>query len=301
MSVSHADLVRNSLEVCIGQTTPAEMHVVVRLPAELARDGWTIRGQVVGPTCCYSRTLLARIPLFERNQADALLSLAIVPDPCFWTPAMPFLYRVEVTLVQHGVELPALTREIGVRPLTTRGRSLLLEGKTWVLRVARSSSVATCAPGLWHESDMAQWIQSPSDEQCSEASRIGMLLAVEIPASVQSLEAELRRLVAYPAVGLIVITSELKLSASIASTARGAILVERLTNVAAQPLPWAQAVLCDATDQVALRQIVSLSRVPVIVERQLNQPALEPGAARLECDRLQRDLAGQDNFAGYLV
>ncbi len=301
MSVQTADFVRNALDFFIGQTTPAEMHVAVRLPAELARDGWAIRGQVVGPTCCYSRTLLARIPLFERNQADDLLSLAIVPDPCFWTPAMPFLYRVEVTLVQDGVELPTLTREIGVRPLTTRGRSLLLEGKSWVLRGARSSSVATYAPGIWHESDMAQWIRSPSDEQCRVASRIGMLLAVEIPASVPTLESELRRLVAYPAVGLIVITSEPKLSVSIVSTARGAILVERLPNATAQPSPWAQAVLCDATDEDALRQVAAASRLPVIVERKLDQPALDPGAARLECDRLQRDLAGPDNFAGYLV
>ncbi|MGD9637133.1 MAG: hypothetical protein AB7U97_27875 [Pirellulales bacterium] len=296
-----ATAVYRQVEIFVGQTTPAETHVIVRLPPALVADGWSIRGQVVGPACMYSSTLQARIPLRERLSSNSPLSLAVVPDPCFWTPAMPFLYRVEVTLAHRGVELPPVVREIGVRPLATRGKSLLLEGKNWVLRGGHEASVANAVFDDWHDADLAMLVGQPGDKSCAEASNIGVLLIAEIEPRTSSLESELDRLTAHPSVGLIILPFDASITQPAAAIARGAILVQRIAELSAAISPWAQAILCSATDPSALASFAAQSPLPVLVERRLQQPASGPHDARKDCDHLQRDLAGRSHFAGYIV
>lgn len=64
-----------------------------------------LAGTMSGPRRKGSRTLPATVPL--RPIADAAPAAeAILPDPCFWSPEMPFLYdiRVELRLGHHVVD-----------------------------------------------------------------------------------------------------------------------------------------------------------------------------------------------------
>ena len=132
MSETDVSFSPNNLEIFVGKATPANAEVFVGLPAELAHDGWSVHGKVVGPICEYASTLLARVPLLPCPGRGPWWQ-AVVPDPCFWTPELPYQYRVEITLKRGSEELAVTPREIGIRPLAARGRTLLLEGKAWVL------------------------------------------------------------------------------------------------------------------------------------------------------------------------
>src|SRR5262245_12021659 len=123
----------DSLEVFIGEATPAEARIYVRL-AHTERSDQQWAGFVHGPSCAYSRTLPAQIPLQKKAVDSHVHFEAVIPDPCFWTPAMPFLYRVAVQSTNKGANESVAERTIGIRPLSVRGKRLLLEGKTWVLR-----------------------------------------------------------------------------------------------------------------------------------------------------------------------
>ena len=121
------------VEVFFGDANNAEARIYARLASERAAAGAQLTGRVVGPSCMYAKTLSAAIRLAPKrtpqdSTAPRLLSEAIVPDPCFWSAEMPYLYRVEVELHAAGQLLAAAEWDLGIRPLGVRGRKLLLEG-----------------------------------------------------------------------------------------------------------------------------------------------------------------------------
>jgi len=66
------------------------------------------------------------------------------------------------------------------------------------------------------------------------------------------------------------------------------------------PATWAQALLCDTDNPETLAGKVRDCHLPVIALRSAGKLATIEDARR-QCDRLQRDLAGRGDFAGYLV
>src|SRR5262245_45045402 len=120
------------LDVFYGDLTVSRAYVYARLPRPADDSGLSLVGQVRGPRCRLAETLPVTSPLVDLGPGPTLLARALVPDPVFWSPDLPAIYDVTVNLLR-GTEIVATAkRQIGLRSLGVRGRSLFLNGKRWV-------------------------------------------------------------------------------------------------------------------------------------------------------------------------
>ncbi len=142
----------DALEVFFGDANPAEARVYARTANEKS-----ITGQLTGPECEFAKTLPARIP-FSPLAGNRGISEAIIPDPCFWTPELPFLYRAQLDVGGDRTE-----RIIGIRRFGVRDRHLHFDGKRFVLRAVRTHQFEI-ASKFARETWTALIVENPSDE-----------------------------------------------------------------------------------------------------------------------------------------
>jgi len=297
------------IEVFFGEANNAEARVYARLEFTKAPGDCRLAGRVIGPTCEYAHTLSAAIPLIMKRlpanaitaQPPALLAEAVVPDPCFWSAELPFLYRVEVEL-HRGTELLAKTQRLfGIRPLGAVRRRLVFEAKPWVPRGMNLGGVPQAPLSEWRAADLAMVVECPSETLCGDASRLGALVVAEIVGSPPVLESEVQRLSRWPAVVIAVLNSTTPLDAGIRTKARNLLLAQSFgPGTAIEPAAWADVSICEGGDAADLSRRAVSCRIPVIARR----PAAwrdDLVQARGECDLLQRELAGTGDFAGYFV
>lgn len=294
------------VEVFFGDANNAEARIYARLADQTFPSGAQLTGRVVGPSCAYAKTLPAAIRLAPKrapqdSTATGLLSEAIVPDPCFWSAEMPFLYRVEVELQAAGQRLAAAERDLGIRPLGVRGRKLLLEGRPWVIRAVHASQLPDCALSAWREADVAMAVDDPDEALCREASRRGVWLTAWLSGPAERIEAELPRLSRWPCLALAVLDSKVELSASARAAAMNLPLAQRFgAGEPVAPAEWAAAAICEDDDSSRLAARAASCEKPVLALRRAGRFD-DLTAARRICDELQRDLAGRGEFAGYMT
>jgi hypothetical protein len=298
----------DGLEVFFGDANNAEARIYARLASKAAPAGAQLSGRVVGPSCAHAQTLSAAIrlttkrsPPDESTQAADLLAEAIVPDPCFWSPELPFLYRVEVELRQADELLAVAEHTLGIRPLGARGRRLLLEGRPWVVRAVEQTALAPADLNDWRAEDMAMIVEAPGDELCDDASRQGVWIAARIAGSSPRSAAEFRRLARWPCVAMVI----LEVGAALPETAlrgpRNVLLAQRFgPGAAIAPAEWADVIVCEDPDPARLAERSAGVALPIIAQ-QAGRWHDDLSAARRACDELQRSLAGRGEFAGYLV
>lgn len=284
-------------QLFFGHVSPAEARAYVRIPSAAPPSQFV--GTIAGPRCAYSSTLQARIPLRAASSGDGVLLEAVVPDPCFWTPELPFLYDVKITH-QAGDSEDSFAGVIGFRPLATLDRQLRYAGRNWVLRAANAGSVAESSLDAWHEQELAMVVESPLDVLCQQASELGVLLIATIGPGVSQPEAELRRLARWPAVGFLLLESTGGTN-NVRRLAPNVIVASRYGSA---PVEGWDLLLTSETD--ALRAMAGFDG-PVVVERKIGSP-VSIEAARQACDLLQRDVAemfvGEEvaaRPAGYIV
>jgi hypothetical protein len=129
------------LSIMDGRLSPTEADVYVSIyPAELTSTT-QVRGRLTGPSCPYAETVEVAYHLreFSREYASTgtprIIVRARVPEPNWWHPETPFLYRGVVELWQtdqccdrvevwHGLRVIRL----GPRGLKMNGKLLTLEG-----------------------------------------------------------------------------------------------------------------------------------------------------------------------------
>jgi hypothetical protein len=301
-----------SLELFHGDATPAQARVYARLPhdEDFCNARIEITGHLVGPSCDFAHTLPARIPFVQHCSDDRLLAEAIIPDPCFWTPELPFLYRAELKLRAGGGPSIKINQTVGIRRLGIRGKSLFFEGKRFVLRGGHrdveisslTSELERHAP-LARESWTAFVVRSPDDRLCDFASRRGILLVAdetEFDLGSSKLVPELRRLARWPAVGVALIAGDASVPAEIHGIAASLPLAQQIAL--GEPMicqPWARLAFAEVGDPAEFTQQTADCTVPVVAVRRGVQGSIEQ--CRLGCDELQRDLAGHGDFAGYVV
>lgn len=293
------------LEIFFGDANNAEARIYARLPHDLAPTGAKLSGRVVGPQCAYASTLSATIRMNpKRPQIEAdpdLLAEAIVPDPCFWSPELPFLYRVEVELHQGADLLASTTHALGIRPLGARGRKLMFEGKPWVVRGVEQSALPPAELSQWRAADTAMVVEAPSDELCAEASRLGAWLLARIDGDAIHLAAELHRLARWPCIAMIVIEAGAELPEAAVRRPRNVLLAQHFgAGVAIAPTVWTDVIVCEDSDPAQLAERSAGATLPIIAQ-QTGRWHDDLSAARRACDDLQRALAGHGEFAGYLV
>jgi hypothetical protein len=312
-------VVWDGLEVFLGDANNAEARIYARLASEAAPAGAQLSGRIQGPSCAHAQTLSATVRMSPtlslhtppwRQRADSppcefagadLLAEAIVPDPCFWSPDLPFMYRVVVEL-RHAEKLLSTTvRMLGIRPLGARGRTLLLEGRPWVIRGAEQAAKPAAKLSEWRATDLAMVVESPSDDLCDEASRLGIWLLARVEGQCAHLPAELRRLARWPCIAAIVLGTDVRLPDGGVRSPRSILLGQRLgPGAAIAPTVWADMIVCEDSDPDQIAGRAAGAALPVIA-RQVGRWHDDLAAARRACDELQRSLAGRGEFVGYLV
>jgi hypothetical protein len=267
------------LHVFYGEANPAQARIYAQIPAESIPVGTYLAGTVVGPFCKYSRTLSASVPMIVRNGRDGALLEAIVPDPCFWTPDLPMIYRVELRVGEATVE-----RTLGIRPLGTRGRQLLLNAENWVLRGFESAD-DKLNWNAWREAGLACLARNVTTDFVAAASERGILTI-----------ATSDEFAGWPAVGLVLMRHE-----SNHQHMRNVLKAQAFNatdNV--MPIASAQVAMVEVNDPLLFAHRAKGCTIPVIACRR-HPEIVDVVEARKACDTLQRDLAGLGHFAGYVI
>ena len=331
----------DALELFFGEATDAEARVYARLPLDAPLDGWQLTGTLTGPECRFARTLPASFAFHDLGPSSGgLLAEAIVTEPCFWTPDLPFLYRCTVgvhalacggTLKRElqrnaaGASLrsspghPLIERLIGIRRLGVIDRALYLDAKRWVARgVCRDHADISDLPAA-REASAVLRVPSPDDAFCLEASRLGVPLFVDLNCDKAALLPEIRRLGQWLAVFAIILDPVLPIGPAHRAAARNTLFAvtwprlsetrnARSTGLVPASLgetrlrvpDWAQLAICPGESTATFAESVRDCPLPILAVR---QSAANPSIpdARAACDRLQFDLAPLAQFAGYLV
>lgn len=290
------------VEVFFGAVSPAEAHVYARLDAPAEAAALRITGQLRGPLCSKATTLPATVSFQTRSGIDALLAEAIVPDPCYWTPELPHVYQVRVEL-HRGAELVQVAeRVLGIRPLGVHGSRLALAGKGWVLRGLWGEGLTTEGWFAAEDPTAAVIVSRPDDALCAEASRRGLWLVavVEGIEGAADVTAELARLARWPAVALAIVAAAGPLEFDVRRRARNLLLGQLVDDAAAEPASWADVLVARGAAPDTLAALAAGRDRPVVAWRP-ESAGPDFAAARAAIDRLQRDLAGRSDFAGYLA
>jgi hypothetical protein len=311
------------VQLYFGQATETgcRVHAVYRAAAEPASVD--PQGVLYGPESPYAATLRARHPFGRRPGAADKPAEAWIAEPCFWTPAAPYVYRYEFRFPAPAAPVTGI---LGIRRLAAQGDHLVFDRKHWVLRGAWAEPLAEIVPGefslghvaqgegagvlpageqrlplaAWHEVPLAAAADNPPDRLCELASRLGVLLVARV-AGGADVGAELRRLARWPAVGIAILAAPPN-DDDPRRHARNLLFAQSVSAGAAlKPAAWAHLLFCEVADAADFARKVAGCRLPIV--------ALRPGGdwsspveARAACDRLQRDLAAEGlQMAGYLV
>lgn len=265
--------------------------------------------RVEGPACRYSSTLKTRIRLKHRGQTKwgdraAVFAEAFLPDPCPWTPELPFLYRVAGEARLDGRTIAEVDQTFGIRPLSAVGRRFVFQGKTWVPRAVLRELVYPVEPlERWREAAAAMYVVEPSAELCRGASEVGVMIVAQVPhgGGMEAAEA-LCRLSRYPAVVMAIVDTDPPLDSALRSAAKNTLLV--CDDARDGATSGADGLIGSDMPEAEMWR----SKIPVVAHRSIspdrvgewcNKMDLE--RARAQCDRLQADLAGKCAPAGYIV
>jgi hypothetical protein len=284
------------IDLFFGAASDAVCRVYARLECSDDRRDLQLAGTLTGPTCAYAETLPATFSFVDRGPGASPLAEAVVPEPCFWTPQMPHLYRADVQLLEGGRVVARFQRAFGIRPLGAAGRKLIYAGKNWVLRgVSADAAMKTDLP-QWRDADSAMLVRHPDNALCAAASRVGVLVLAQLDTADGD---QIRRLSRSPAVGFIVLPTVAK--GDLQGIGHNAILTQRFAvGRPITPASWADAAMCELETPGELPAGFVDCPIPLFVIRPAGVHQ-SVAAARSACDRLQRDLAIHGQFAGYIV
>jgi len=270
-------------------------------------DILSIAGRVHGPHCDWARTLPAEYALqqISASAGAGCLAQLLLPDPCYWTPQLPFQYELQLSLQFEPGHSREMTTTLGLRRWGCDGRNLLLDRRRIVLRGCASASPLTqetLAEARHAEATLL--VESPSAQQCATASQLGVPLIVDLRQAGQEFPVLWQRL-AWSAAALIVVVTGEQLQSDLARCPARAQALAAQTITSKTTCEDAASVACDlyAIDlQPGERPPAWLAdcEIPVIGIR-TEEIDLEWTTVRSRCDRLQREWAPEFDLAGYFI
>jgi hypothetical protein len=302
------------VELFSGSANPAEarVYVVVTLVEKHQHElkQFKLSGHLTGPECKFAHTLPARIPFMDRGSDGTLLAEAIVPDPCFWTPELPFLYRAELQLNSHQSVVERRDGIVGIRRLGVRGRELYFEGKRFVLRGIGahfdSKDPSESDMAFLRQSWTAAMVSWPDTTFCKLASQCGMLLIADLrtsgtEANHNTAAGTVRSVAQWPAVVMAIVDAQTFPLIDVRGAVKNLLIGQYVCAEEWPPVdPKAQIIFAEIGDLSDLARRIGNCDRPIIAVRRLAQPA-KIDQARAACDVLQGDLAKYGDFAGYVV
>jgi hypothetical protein len=100
--------------------------------------GTEVRWRIVGPRCLFRETAGAVAPLRSvrptEGEQECLIARTAIPNPVFWVPDDPLLYRVVVELWQDGQLCEASGFDLGFRILEMGSAGVLVNKKPLLLK-----------------------------------------------------------------------------------------------------------------------------------------------------------------------
>lgn len=293
----------DALDLFHGETTDALAHIYARLPRIGLPEGCALSGALVGPDCRYARTLTTRVKFHDLGSGPTLLARAILPDPCGWTPELPFLYRATIELRCQGELLAGIERNYGIRRLGVRGKSFSWEGRRWVSRMIARECVSDADLDPWRATNTTMLVREAPPDLLHATSQAGVVVAAQLAGRAEQVYANLMRLARYPAVAMALVDSTEVSRARIREVAPNLICVQKI--VPSQPSEvrdWAEATWWSSRHP-QLSEMARSQTQPVIVSAESSKPDSPRSltAVREEVDRLQRAVAPLGDFAGYAI
>jgi hypothetical protein len=239
--------------------------------------------QLCGPHCERAHTLPAT---FQADPGGTLL----VTDPCYWTPQLPFLYDVELSLQLADGTTATWNHTVGLRRWEIDGRNLFRERRRIVLRAAAVADFDVADLSAAVDAEMALVIRDPSEAFLQRASELG----VPIVADQRGLSPDLVSYTWQPSVALVLLDTATTKPHAIKTTSVAHPACDFAANT------WPDAITIELSNSERPPAWAATCEKPVIAIRRQGAYA-ELAEARQACDRLQADLAPQFNLAGYFV
>lgn len=160
--------------------SPVEADLLVELVFEASEPDLEIRGRLVGPTCAYASTIELSYPVRMLAREGAELPLrgrVVIPEPSWWDPISPFLYRGQIELWRRGVLLDRAAVRHGLRSVQLRPEGLFWNGKRLILEVLdRSNLLESELPMLRRQGINAVILPLDRDELWLAAERLGFVI-----------------------------------------------------------------------------------------------------------------------------
>jgi hypothetical protein len=291
----------DQIEIVLAEATDSLAHLVIRAAGE-AKQICGLTGSLAGPECRYARTLPSSYALSPLATSAGLLAELVLPDPCFWTPEMPLLYRLDMQLRSTAGETHAFSRLVGIRRWSVDRTALWLDGRRTVLRGVYAGPHDLTEKQLVeaHAEQLTLIAHQPDAAFCEAASRIGVALVTDLrglgqPAAVTR---ELVRASHWPAVLMALV--EVSQVAGDQPLPAGLMMVHPLDTSNGEMAPWSDGVLVATDAPHALPDWLAEVDKPVLALRR-GPPDMCLATVRQACDRLQADLAPRFDLAGYFV
>ena len=292
-------MVYDTLSLRLGHAVDSEARVY--LQTSRAAQIASMSGRLRGPQCDFAHTLKSEHPVQQLSgSADPnCLAEVLITDPCYWTPQLPFQYELHVDLQLASGETRELTTSMGLHRWGAEGPNLRLERRRTVLRGAQVTREAFEAVSTARDAEVALLVETPSEELCHAASRLGVPLVVDLRSCEDPLGEERQRLAWSPAV-LIALLTPGQLGDALKTSF---LLAQSITTGTTEQ--EATAIECDLYaihlgPNDSPPAWLAHSDKPVIAIRH-GKTYAEGTEARAACDGLQRELAPQFDFAGYFV
>ena len=288
----------NRLSPLLAESTDSEARL--RFQPQSDCDIVEIAGRLHGPRCEYSRTLSAEYPLRQ----IAGVAEVFVPEPCYWTPSLPFLYELSLAIRTGDGKVREYSQPVGLRRWAAAGANFRLNGRRTVLRGASVDTIAPEQLADVHLAEATLIVLNPNAALCAAASRLGVSLIADLRAVPHNLAQSLAQLSWSPAVLLVLLDACQLASPPLRNHAPSQLpLAQCLTAMAAntdlaQRQPDVLAVELEANQRPPAW--LSDSGKPIIVMRR-GQTYTSFTDARRDCDRLQAELVPQFDLAGYFV
>jgi hypothetical protein len=152
----------------------AEADIWFKVVVQRVTQGTEVRGRIVGPRSLYTETSQVASPLrcVKHRATDevALIARTAFPNPGFWDPVNPLLYRVVLELWQDGQRCYVLGFDLGFRlaemgsgGVTVNGRPVTLRGMRHLFQSQEEATarrrdgynLVLAGKGQWH-----WWVQA---------------------------------------------------------------------------------------------------------------------------------------------
>lgn len=291
-----------SLQVFYGKSTERSAHVYAQVDRSEGGEGvFQLTGQVRGPRAATARTLPLTAELIDQGQGPSVLARALIPDPSYWSPDLPAVYDLDVRLERDGNVVSRANHTLGLRRFGVKGDSFYFSPRRWVLRGITVDSAEEADMEFLREVNASLVAWFPDESLCQMASDHGVVVAAILSGRETEVCAALERCSRWPAVALAILDADESERGAFQRLAPNIELGKLIRDDQRIELPrWATFAAVSSEDvEFFGRVAAAVPSALVAIGRSESDWAWRD--RRSSCDRLQRNLAGIGDFAGYIV